>query len=106
MKKLLIAALLAATTNAQAYTAERCGVIVKAIAYASTTEEHCNVKDMGLTRHMIDKYEHSTCPNYPQATQYKWKMDATGEVMDIINRRGADACTPLVEAYKTFTRRD
>lgn len=103
MKKLIIAALLAATTQAQAYTAERCGVIVKAIAYASTTEEHCNVKDMGLTAEMIDKYEHSNCPSYPKSTQYKWRMKAAAEVMDRINRRGADACVPLVEAYKTFT---
>jgi hypothetical protein len=61
------------------------------------------VVDVGLTKYMTDKYDNSNCPSYPKPAQYKWRMKATGEVMEIINRRGADACNPLVEAYKTFT---
>jgi hypothetical protein len=105
MKKLIIAVLLAATTQAQAAGIDAiCNTLTSAIAYATVTEAHCGVVNVGLSDALTAKYEKTGCSNYSLPEQQVRISAAKQNVADLQAEKGARICEPLVKSYTDFLR--
>lgn len=101
MKKLIIAVLLIASTQAQAryFTQNQCFTAYQATAYAYSTVKNCGVND-AYYRELADGIDNSNCNRFGGKKIHAWMIEAFDHINDIIKERGNDnACKILEEAY-------